>query len=186
MSSLAPGDGALFVLPSQRVQAKIVPWRRRYNPEHWRTIPPHITVVYPFVRYDDWPEVQPAFSACLEAFQPFWITLGQLGVFESPQTVLWFRPDDGGMLTRIHAALAERFPAQVQAGPLGFVPHLTVGFFDSAAAMAQAKATIEETWCPLRFRVRSLCYATLHDDGIWRTCDGLSLGGRQPGRVNDR
>jgi 2'-5' RNA ligase len=186
MSSLAPGDGALFVLPSQRVQAKIVSWRRIYDPEHWRTIPPHITVAYPFVRYDDWPEVQPAFSACLQAFQPFWITLAQLGAFESPQTVLWFRPDDGGMLTRIHAALAERFPAHVQAGPLGFVPHLTVGFFDSAAAMAQAKATIEGTWRPLRFRVRSLCYATLHDDGIWRTCDGLPLGGRQPGRVNDR
>ena len=178
MALSIPGDGALFVLPSQRVQAKIVPWRRRYDPEHWRTIPPHITVAYPFVRQEDWSAMQPAFAARLQAFQPFWITLAELSVFESPQAVLWFRPDDGGMLARIHAALVERFPAHVQAGSLGFVPHLTVGFFDSPAAMAQAKTTIEATWRPLRFRARSLCYATLHDDGFWRTCDGLPLGGR--------
>ena len=181
MASLAPGDGALFVLPSQRVQAKIVPWRRRYNPEHWRTIPPHITVAYPFVRQEDWLVVQPAFAGCLQAFQPFWITLAELSVFESPQGVLWLRPDDGGMLARINAVLAEQFPAYVEAGSLGFVPHLTVGFFDSPAAMAQAKTTIEATWHPLRFRVRSLCYATLHDEGFWRACEGLPLGGRQPG-----
>jgi len=178
MTTPVPGDGALFVLPSQRVQAKIVPWCRRYDPEHWRTLPPHITVGYPFVRQEDWPAMQPAFAARLQAFQPFWITLAELGVFESPQAVLWFRPDDGGMLARIHAALVKRFPAHVQAGSLGFVPHLTVGFFDSPAAMAQAKTTIEATWRPLRFRARSLCYATLHDDGFWRTCDGLPLGGR--------
>jgi 2'-5' RNA ligase len=173
-----PGDGALFVLPSQRVQAKILPWRRRYDPEHWRTIPPHITVAYPFVRHVDWPEVKPAFTACLQAFQPFWITLAELGVFESPQAVLWFRPDDGRMLARIRAALGEQFPAYVQDDSLGFVPHLTVGFFDSPAAMAQAKTTIEANWQPLRFRVQSLCYAIQHDDQIWRACDGLPLGGR--------
>ena len=87
-----PGDGALFVLPSQRVQAKIVPWRRRYDPEHWRTIPPHITVAYPFVRHEDWPEVKPAFTACLQAFQPFWITLAELGVFEAHRLCSGFVP----------------------------------------------------------------------------------------------
>jgi 2'-5' RNA ligase len=178
MTTPLPGDGALFVLPSQRVQAKIVPWRRLYDPDHWHTIPPHITVAYPFVRHEDWPKVQPAFAACLQAFQPFWITLAELGIFESPQAVLWLHPDDGGMLARINAAMAEQFPAHVQAGPLGFVPHLTVAFFDSLATMAQAKTTIEASWRPLRFRVKSLCYAILHEDKIWRTCDGLPLGGR--------
>ena len=173
------GDGALFVLPSQRVQAKIVPWRRRYDPEHWRSLPPHITTVgHPFVRQEDWPAMQPAFAACLRAFQPFWIELAELGVFESPRAVLWLRPDDGGMLAHIHAALAERFPTHIQAGPLGFVPHLTVGLFDSLAALTQAKTAITASWQPLRFRVQSLCYATLHDDGFWRTCDGLPLGER--------
>ncbi len=174
------GDGALFVLPSQRVQAQIMPWRRRYDPEHWRTIPPHITVVYPFVRHTDWPEVKPAFTASLQAFQPFWITLAELGVFESPQAVLWFRPADNGMLARIRAALGEQFPAYVHTDALGFVPHLTVGFFDSQAAMTQAKTTIAANWQPLRFRVQSLCYATLHEDGFWRTCDRLPFGKRLP------
>jgi 2'-5' RNA ligase len=185
MSTLAPGDGALFVLPSQRVQAKLVTWRRLYDPEHWRTIPPHITVAYPFVRREAWPALQPAFAACLQAFQPFWIKLAELGAFEHPQSVLWFRPDDGGRLAQIHAALTERFPTHVQAGPLDFVPHLTVGFFDSPAAEAQARAAIETAWHPLRFRVRSLCYATLHDDGIWRACHDLPLRGRQSGGIDD-
>ncbi len=166
-----PGDGALFVLPSQRVQAKIVPWRRIYDPEHWRTIPPHITLAYPFVREEVWPALRPALVACLRDFRPFWITLAELGTFEHPQAVLWFRPDDGGALARIQRALSEQLPAYSQNDPLAFVPHLTVGFFDSLEAMARARAAISAVWQPLRFRVTAVRYGVLETSGVWRVRD---------------
>jgi 2'-5' RNA ligase len=176
MTAPLPGEGALFVLPSQRVQAKIVPWRRIYDPEHWRIIPPHITLAYPFVGTDDWPALRPELAARLRHFPSFWTTLAETGAFEQPRAVLWLRPDDGGALGRIHAALAERFPAHIQDGPLGFVPHLTIGFCDSATALAQARTTLAAAWQPLRFRVTVVSYAVLEPDGIWRVRDTAHLG----------
>lgn len=177
MASLNCGDGGLGLLPSRRVRARVIPWRRLYDPEHWRTIPPHITLAYPFVRQEDWAAFRPALEGCLAAFRPFWVTLARLGVFEDPQAVLWFRPDDGGMITRIYSALSQRFPSYMQTGPLPFVPHLTVGFFDSREAMDAAKARIEAAWQPLRFRVRALEYAVYCEDCVWRMID-VPLGGK--------
>lgn len=174
-----PGDGALLILPSRRVSARIVPWRRVYDPEHWRLIPPHVTVAYPFVREEAWAGVREDFVRALAAFPPFWITLADLGTFEHPQSVLWLRPDDGGMLARIHAALTAQFPDYVQGGPLGFIPHLTVGFFDTQEDMATATATIAAAWQPIRFRVRALTYMTLCPDSSWCVCDAIPLGRQQ-------
>lgn len=171
------GTGALFITPSQRVQAKIVPWRRIYDPAHWRLIRPHITVAYPFVRAEEWPAARPALVECLRAFPPFWITLAELAAFEQPGAVLWLRPDDGGALARIHAALAASFPAHFPPDPLSFVPHLTVGFFDSVTELAQARETIAAVWQPLRFRVAGLRYAVCAAGGLWRTCDAAPLAG---------
>ncbi len=178
MASLNPGDGALLLLPSRRVRARVIPWRRLYDPEHWRTIPPHITLAYPFVHQEDWAAFQPALEGSLAAFRPFWVTLASLGVFENPQAVLWFRPDDGGMITRIHTALSQCFPSTVQPGPLPFVPHLTVGFFGLSEEMDAAKARIEAVWQPLRFRARALQYVVYCEDCVWRMIDELPLGGR--------
>ncbi len=176
MTSLTSGDGALLILPPRRVQARVIPWRRLYDPEHWRTIPPHITMAYPFVRQEDWAAFRPALAGNLAAFRPFWVTLADLGVFESPQAVLWFRPDDDGMITRIHSVLSQCFPPYATPDPLPFTPHLTVGFFDSSEAMAAAKARIQAAWQPLRFRVRALQYAVYCEDCAWRTIDELPLG----------
>ena len=170
MAVLSPGAGALFITPSQRVQAKIIPWRRIYDPENERAIPPHITLGYPFVRAEEWPAARPVVMECLRAFPPFWITLAELGAFEHPDSVLWFRPDDGGALARIHAALAASFPAHFRPGPLPYVPHLTVGIFDSAEALAQARAAISAVWQPLRFRVTAVRYGVLEMGG-WRVHD---------------
>jgi 2'-5' RNA ligase len=173
------GDSALLILPSQRVQAKIVPWRRLYDPEHLHMIPPHISLAYPFVREDVWPALRPALAQFSLTIRPFWIRLAELGNFQSPQAVLWFRPDDEGTLLRLHAALVEQFPAHVQPDPLPFVPHLTVGFFDSPAALAQASATIGARWQPVRFRVKRLYYAVLKPNGVWHVHDEVPLAGQR-------
>lgn len=175
-----PGDGALLVLPSRRVSARILPWRRLYDPEHWRLIPPHVTVAYPFVREAKWEGVRADLARAVAAFPPFWITLSGLNTFEDPHAVLWFRPDDGGMLLRIQAALATQFPNYVQDGPLGFVPHLTVGFFDSQEDMAAARSRIAAAWQPIRFRVKALTYMTLCPDGSWCVCDAIPLSSGRP------
>ncbi len=181
MASQNPGDGALLLLPSRRVQARVIPWRRLYDPEHWRTIPPHITLAYPFVRQEEWTALRPALAGCLAAFRPFWVTMARLGSFEAPQAVLWFRPDDGGTITRIYSTLSQCLApcaqSYMQPGPLPFVPHLTVGFFDSSEELDAAKARVEAAWQPLRFRARALQYAVHCADCVWRMVDELPLGG---------
>ena len=177
MSDPLPGDGALLVLPSRRVSAAIIPWRRIYDPAHWRMIPPHITVVYPFaVQGHAWDAVRPLLAERLAQFRPFTVTLAELDAFAAPNRVLWRRPDDGGQLSRIRAALAEAFPAWVAEDKLGYVPHLTLGFFGSDAALAAARSQVASAWAPRRLRVRALSYVVLEADGIWRSHAEIPLG----------
>ena len=177
MPAPVPGDGVFLALASPRIRAKIMPWRRVYDP-YYRTVPPHVSLAYPsFVRAENWSTARDALAQCLAAFPPFWVTLAELGAFEQPQAVLWLRPDDGGMLNRIHAALGEQFPHWVADGPLGYIPHVTLGFFDSLDALAQARTKITAAWQPMRFRVRALTYAALETDGVWRIRDEVPLGG---------
>ncbi len=181
MSPLVSGHGALVVMAPPHIRALVTPWRRRYDP-HEQTIPPHITVAYPpFVRSGEWAAARHAVCRILAAFEPFEVSLAELGSFESPQAVLWLRPDDDGKLARINAALSGAFPTHMAGFSLPYVPHLTLGFFDSVAALAEARLVVAASWRPERFRVESLHYAVYQEDSIWRIDVELPLG-QQPGR----
>jgi len=170
------GDSGLGVLLPEDISLEIDKWRRVYDPHH-EMIPPHITVTYPpFVPQKEWPLVQLALVKCLRAFRPFNITLEELETFAGSPYVLWLKPEDGGNLSRIHVALAERFSNYVFALPFDYVPHLTVGFFNSREALSQAQEVISSGMKPLHFQVDELVYMVLGDNGIWRIRDRLPLG----------
>ena len=175
MKAPTPGDGALGVFFSKEVSQVIDKWRRVYLPQH-REIPPHITVVYPpFVPLDEWPSVRAAVAECLRAFHHFDVTLKELGTFPGPPHVLWLKPEDGGNLSRIHAALVERCPSYVS-DPASYVPHVTVGLFDTQEALSKARDAIPAEIVPLHFRVDELSYAVRGGYGVWYVYEQLVLG----------
>jgi len=178
MGAPPPGDSALAFLIPSGPRRQIDQWRRLYDP-YYGLIPPHITIAYPpFVPEVDWPALRPALKECLRAFQPFDVALRELGTFPGEPGVLWLKPEDGENLERIHAGLMQRFASHFPASTLEYVPHLTLGFFDSPDALARAQQAVASNLRPMRFTLRRLAYAVLGENNVWRLCDQLALGVR--------
>jgi 2'-5' RNA ligase len=178
MGAPAPGDSALAFLIPSGPRRQIDLWRRAYD-TYYGLIPPHITIAYPpFVPEKDWPALRPELRKTLRAFQPFEVVVRELGSFPGDPGVLWLKPEDGGNLTRIHAGLLQRFGPLVPPSTLEYVPHLTIGFFDSSDALSRARQSVELTLKPMRFTLRRLAYAVLAENNAWRLCDQLPLGVR--------
>jgi 2'-5' RNA ligase len=129
----------------------------------------------PLIPEKEWPLMRSALVECLRVFQPFNITLKEVGTFAGSTHVLWLKPEDGGNLSRIHVTLSERFPDYVPALPFDYIPHLTVGFFNSQQALSQAQEAILSGIKALHFRVDELIYMVLDSDGVWGIRDRLPL-----------
>lgn len=175
MKKLEPGDSVLVIFPANEVSLEIDRWRQIYDPNQ-KAIPPHVTVVYPpFISEKQWSLEKKKFATCLRAFEPFKITIQELGYFKGDSNILWLKPESDESLLRIHSALEERFPEYVPSSRLGYVPHVTVGLFESQEALFQAKETILSKWKILHFVVDELFYAVLGGDGIWHIEDRVHL-----------
>ena len=174
----ASGDAALVALTPVNISAAINRWRQAYDLFH-ALIPPHITIAYhPFVPLAAWPEVAPSIAARLrerECF-PFDVRLVSLGTFPGNPAVLWLRPEEDGRLTRLHRAVAETLPAYTPELPFSYVPHLTLGFFETDAALEAARSAIAVTFVPIEFRVEELAYVVCAEAGCWDVHGRISLG----------
>jgi len=176
LTGVVAGQRGLVVFPPLRISAQIDRWRRIYDPL-FELVPPHITVAYPpFVPEEDWPAVQPALARCLSSFSPFRIRLQGLGVFSGDTFVLWLRPEDGGTLARLRARVAEEFPQYVPALPFDYVPHLTIGCFETEDELRRAQQAIEAGMVPCHFLVKELVYTSPDHGGDWGVYQRLALG----------
>jgi 2'-5' RNA ligase len=175
----ASGDSALIVVVPEVLSREIAAWRRAYDPNH-RAIPPHITVVYPpFVPVDKWPQARAGLASRIRQFEPFEVVFRELATFEGPPAVLWLRPEDGGILSRLNAAIAELMPEYVAALLFEYVPHLTIGFFASGEELEAARHAVDASLPPLRFRVEALAYTVFDAQGSWHKYDEVLLGSHQ-------
>lgn len=170
------GQSTLAILLPEEVAKEVDRFRTRFDP-HQQSIPPHITVIYPpFVALAEWPQIRGAMAECIAATPASDITLRECRTFAGPPHVLWLHPEDGGNLTRLNAAICRQFPALVPPQPLGYVPHATIGFFDSEEALTQARREVTAALKPLRFMVQAVLYAVRGEDGVWQFHDRLPLG----------
>jgi len=171
-------DSALGFFPPAQVAQVVNRWRRLYDP-YVDSIEPHITLVYPLnLTVEEWQIQRAAYTACLEGFAPFKILITRLNRFLSPALVLWLQPEDGGTIVRMHRQLEEHFPAYIQPPPppFSFVPHMTVGFFDTLENLEAAQQKIAADLTRLEFEVSELVFAAETEQGKWGRVDGISLG----------
>jgi 2'-5' RNA ligase len=172
----SPGDTSLVILASEEASRKIDEWRRKHD-VHYRIVPPHITVAYPpFVPEEAWSTVRPFLVGLFSEFEPFTVTLAELDAFAEEDHVLWLKPEDRGTAKRIRSLLVESLSGYVAELPLEYVPHLTVGFFNSREELLAARDSIASEITPLRFRVEDMAYMVVDRDGVARVRDRVPLG----------
>lgn len=169
-------DRALVVLVPEPVSTLVDQWRSLYDPS-FAIVPPHITVAYPpFVPEAEWPSIRPSIAELLAQFPPFRVELTELGTFVGSSFYLWLKPEDGGSLADIHAALAQRFPEHVPQGKYDYRSHVTIGVFDSEQELLEAQRRIQAGWQARNFFVEELVYLSLDSRGQWCVYSRLPLG----------
>ena len=170
-------DSALAIFPPAQVMQVVNRWRELYDP-NVNAIDPHITLVYPLsLAVEAWPAQRAAFAACLEGIAPFLIEITRLNRFLSPALVLWLQPEDNGMINRMYRRLEKRFPAYIEPPqpPFSFVPHMTVGFFQSIEALEEARQNITNELTCLEFEASEVVFAAQTEQGKWGRVDGIRL-----------
>jgi len=168
-------DRALVILLPKRIWGEVNRWRQAYDP-NYSIFPPHITVVYPaFIPAEQWSSLRLAVRQCLAQFRPFQIGLDGLGTFEDKHYVLWLRVDDGGQLSRIRDSLMHCLPQHVPPSAFAYVPHVTIGAFESQAELHTANEALR-TLKPRRFTVRHLTYLFPDAHGVWSIYSHVALG----------
>ena len=168
-----PGETGVVVMPPPEIRNEINMWRRIYR-AYSDTIAPHITLIYPFIPMAVWDISRRLIYDAMREVHPFEIILRELGTFVHDESVLWLKPEDGRNLVRIRTKLQKLFGKQIPPAALSYVPHLTIGFFDSAEKLWQARAAVQKQIKPMEFTVDRLIYAVFDNDG-WRIHDHISL-----------
>ncbi len=170
-------DSALVIIPPAQVSQVVSRWCRWYDP-NMEAIEPHITLFYPLnLTVEEWTAQRAAFSACLEGFTPFRVEMTRLNRFLSPMPILWVQPEDGGTIQRMYQRLEERFPEYIEPSqPLfSFVPHMTVGFFNSLATLEEAQEKIASELTRLEFEVSEVAFVAQTAQGHWGRVGGIRL-----------
>jgi 2'-5' RNA ligase len=138
--------------------------RGESKPDGAQGVPPHITVMYPFVSPgtvaggQDPELVKEAIErlrAICRTIAPFSVTLDRYGTF--PGRVLYLAPSDPGPIVALYERLLAHFPAYPLYGGefTEIVPHLTVVVVESQAALDDLP---RPPFDPMTFEVRQLHY----------------------------
>jgi 2'-5' RNA ligase len=139
-------------------------------------VPPHVTVLYPFVVPDaiDQP-VLDGLAEAIGSVPAFDVTLARLSWFDDG--LLWLAPEPDDPFRALTAAVWNRFPDHppyggAHANP---VPHLTVGH-DAPAEVLHAAAEAIQPLLPIQARITTV--QLMHgspDIEPWRTVATLPL-----------
>ncbi len=174
MSKFKTGDAALVIFPPKSIREKIDKWRRLYDP-YCMIILSHITISYPFMGERVWRMNRDAVASTITKFAPFKVSLRQTYFFNGKPRVLWLRPEDGGELNSIHESLKRKFPKHVASSGFEYIPHLSIGFFDSVRALRSAWHVVSDGWKPAVFKVDRIYHIVYTERGRWSINDTLAL-----------
>jgi 2'-5' RNA ligase len=168
-----PGETGLVIMPPPEIRAEINLWRRIYR-AYESSVTPHITICYPFVPIDVWDAHRRAIADRLRGIDSFDIVLRELGTFVHDESVLWLKPEDGKNLVRIRVKMQELFSKHLSQPALAYVPHMTIGLFQSVDELFEARKAVQKQLKPLRFNVDRLIFAIFETEG-WRIHDHINL-----------
>ena len=147
-------------------------WRRAHTDDGRDGMPPHVTLIYPFVDDASLPGRVADVGAVVARFRVFDCVFARTGRFDR---VLYLSPAQDEIFRAMTAALARAFP---DTPPYGgryddVVPHLTVAQSDDDALLAAIELDLRAR-LPIETRVAAATLMHLVD-GRWREHTSVSL-----------
>lgn len=172
-------DQTALLAPVPRVGPLIEPWRRRHDPSAAVGIPPHLTVLAPFlapaaVTVGDLDVLR----ALMATRRPIEAALTTVGMFDSD--VLHLRLEPEAPFRELTTAVHELYPdtPPYSGRHADVVPHVTVGHaIPRASARHAARALMLAL--PMRIRV-DVVQLWVRTDGAWVVGASFPLGTQVP------
>ena len=167
---------AIVIVMPHEVQAVAAPIVRQYAPETLIRVRPHITLLFPFVPYDQLETACKTLRDVAQQIAPFTVTLDGYGEFPG---VIYMKPADPApiqaVFRQLYAAFPEYPPYEGQFGD-DLQPHMSIAHFESAADQA---AVSLPNYRPITFHVDRLhlWYGVSDPDLAWLTYDVIRLRG---------
>jgi hypothetical protein len=150
-------------------------WRSDLDPSARRGMPPHITVLYPWMPLDLLTGHDEAdLAAIVSAVPSFAVSLNDIQRF--PQT-LWLDPYPADPFVRLTMAVQQRWPEyEPYSGRFSaVVPHLSIGDAVDPDALGHVVADVAPR-LPIEAKVTHLALMALDDDGRWHQHATYALG----------
>ena len=153
--------------------------RRHHAASVARGLPPHVTILFPFVpvaAVDD--RMHSDLAAYFGAFSPFEAKLARVGQFDRH---VWLAPEPHDRFVDLIDATHKRFPEyarhDLERGDP--VPHLTIATVeprDSADRVAELARSELAPLLPFRFAVSDAALLEQGADGMWHELSRFGLG----------
>src|SRR3954452_19459521 len=174
LSAMSADGSRSAVVVRVSLPARLERRRRRWDPATAAGVPPHVTILYPFVPpvgLD--PRVRAALVDVAGTHSPFDVRFDRVGRFP---TVVYLVPDPPEPFIELTEAVQARFPDfQPYDGAFDeVIPHLTIA--DSTVAPLDSVAAEATAALPLTFRVSRLDVLVQGADDRWRSRWRLRLG----------
>ncbi len=154
-------------------------WRRQLDPQAVLGVPPHLTVLYPFVAPDQIDATTiTAVERALAPVRSFDFELARIDWF-GDRSVLWLAPDPVEPFQQITAALAQAFPEYPPYGGEfdGLTPHLTVATRGTSSELRRAEDELRQT-LPIRAAADAVTLMVELPDRRWQRRQVFALTGR--------
>ncbi len=146
----------LALIPPESLWSPIEAIRTEHD-HNQRWIPPHVTLLCPFVEQAAFEEILPVLAEACARVAPFVLRLERFSTFShsGERTVVWLVPEPREPIAVLHDALLAVAPmCHEQASyPGGFTPHFTVGRVEGGAARDRFLHELRITWRPLQWQV---------------------------------
>ncbi|MCB9455430.1 MAG: 2'-5' RNA ligase family protein [Anaerolineaceae bacterium] len=150
MSELHTG---IVIFAPHEVQAHAAPLMRRYAPDDFVRVPPHITILYPFAPFRELDTACRKLATLCADIAPFDITLQGYNHFSQ---IAYLQPANPqpieALCQRVFGAFPE-YPPYGGAHGSTPTPHMTIGIFESAA---EREAVTLPDYAPITFQVERL------------------------------
>ncbi len=192
LSDSSEGRRAVVILASGEAAETADRLRRRYDPEWFERVPPHVSLVEPFdpagVGVDE--EIARRMCEAVRGVEPFDLELGSPGAFVTPALILYLSVTDSSAVRDLQERARRRLDVETDRP---FVPHLTVGRANSqeglASALVELRAELErrpEGARPLGFAVDAVhLFGEDAETGVYSSLATVPLGAAGAGAGSD-
>ncbi len=183
------GRRAIVLLATGEAAEAADQLRKRFDPEWFERVPPHVSLAGPFDAEAIGPDEEIAEGLC-EATRElgvFHLDLAAPEAFVVPELVLFLSVADPRPVRELQRAVC--LSLRLGEGMLPFIPHMTLGRFASQASMAVALAAIRDELASRPTGARSMgfpveavhLFAEDPETGVYSSVATAPLGGAAPG-----